>query len=201
MITSSSEIASTPSRVAVAGVLRRWVALGVYGPGDRLPTERELAEMLGVGRATVREAIRLLADEGLFATSRGRSGGTVVLDDSGRSSRGIATASLQQDVCDNFDFRLGIEPMAARLAAERAGRTERQRICALSCGDATSYRMFRTLDSRFHLAVVNAADNRLLLAAVEQSRLRADETLNGRAILPPRGPTGRRRCAAFRAEP
>lgn len=165
------EIESTPSRVAVANVLRRWVALGTYGPGDRLPTERSLAETLGVGRATVREAIRLLADEGLFATSRGRSGGTVVLDDNGRFGRGtIIAAALQQDVRDNFDFRLGVEPMAARLAAHRASRSKRRRISELSEGDATSYRMFRMLDSRFHLSVADAADNRLILAAVEQSR-------------------------------
>lgn len=162
---------AVPSRVAVTDVLRRWVALGTVAPGERLPTERELSELLGVGRLTVREAIRTLAEEGLLVTSRGRSGGTVVLDDAsnGSAEKGHLSARLRRAVADNFDFRLGIEPVAARLAAERATKRERFEIIGLVGEDANSSRTFRAYDSRFHLAVAQAARNPLLLEAVERS--------------------------------
>src|SRR5919206_578180 len=115
------------THVAVADAIRRWIALGMFEPGDRLPTERELAARLAVGRMTVRHALRLLAGEGLVGTQRGRSGGTYILDDGDRPLRsGELTAQFLADVRDNFDFRLGVEPMAARLAAERATDMERR---------------------------------------------------------------------------
>jgi len=54
------------------------IALGQFVPGQRLPTERELAAMLSVSRATVREAIARLAEAGYVTVRRGRSGGTFV---------------------------------------------------------------------------------------------------------------------------
>ncbi|MDQ4038248.1 MAG: winged helix-turn-helix domain-containing protein, partial [Actinomycetota bacterium] len=50
--------------------------LGVINPGERLPSERELAASLGVARETLREALRSLVDAGVFESVRGRGGGT-----------------------------------------------------------------------------------------------------------------------------
>src|SRR3954452_10532968 len=55
------------------------IRLGVFTEGERLPSERDLAERLKVGRATLREAIGALRQAGLVRTDRGRTGGTVVL--------------------------------------------------------------------------------------------------------------------------
>src|SRR5215210_2252651 len=55
------------------------IRLGVYPQGSLLPAERELAERLGVSRATLREAIAALRSAGLVETTRGRGGGTVVV--------------------------------------------------------------------------------------------------------------------------
>src|SRR3954467_13480261 len=55
------------------------IRLGVFTEGERLPSERDLAERLKVGRATLREAIGALRQAGLVRTRRGRSGGTVVV--------------------------------------------------------------------------------------------------------------------------
>jgi GntR family transcriptional repressor for pyruvate dehydrogenase complex len=162
-------IRGKPSHVALADVLRRRIALGVHVPGDRLPSERELAEHLGVGRTTVRAAIRLLADEGLLATSRGRSGGTVVLEKA-RPAGVELTREFIRDVRDNFDFRLAVEPLAARLAAERAEPMHRWAIRGLAEGEAPSLGTFRALDSRFHLAIAEASGNQLVLDAVRDSR-------------------------------
>lgn len=54
------------------------IRLGVVGAGERLPSERELAERLGVSRVTLREAIRALSDAGYVESRRGRYGGTFV---------------------------------------------------------------------------------------------------------------------------
>ena len=159
------------THVAVADAIRRWIALGMFEPGDRLPTERELAARLAVGRMTVRHALRLLAGEGLVGTQRGRSGGTYILDDGDRPLRsGELTAQFLADVRDNFDFRLGVEPMAARLAAERATDMERWAVRGIAEGNPTTYRAFRMLDSRFHLVIAQLSHNRLLLDAVSRSR-------------------------------
>ena len=54
------------------------IRLGVYPRGTTLPAERDLAELLGVSRATLREAMAALRQAGLVETTRGRGGGTVV---------------------------------------------------------------------------------------------------------------------------
>jgi DNA-binding FadR family transcriptional regulator len=157
------------SRVAVADILRRWIALGVFGPGDRIPSERQLAHQLGVGRMTVREATGLLREEGLVATRRGQSGGTFVLDSPARPS-GRVTAKMLNAVRDNFEFRRALEPAAAALTAEHASQRERRRICDLAEGDAANLGLFRMLDSRFHLAIAEACPNQLFAGAISTSR-------------------------------
>jgi GntR family transcriptional repressor for pyruvate dehydrogenase complex len=165
------EIASPATHETVAEAIRRWIALGTLAPGDRLPTERELADRLGVGRMTLRQAVRRLGEEGLVRTVRGRAGGTFVLDDVDRGGAGVEiTEELLRDVHDNFEFRLGVEPVAARLAAERAESIERWAIRGLAEGVPTSIRVFRTLDSRFHLAIADAGRNRLVAEAIRRSR-------------------------------
>jgi DNA-binding FadR family transcriptional regulator len=98
------------------------VKLGVLAPGDRLPSERELAQQLQVSRPTVREALHSLGRTGYLTTLRGRFGGTYVLDwspeASGESARAVARA-MGDELADALDFRLVVEPGAAALAAER----------------------------------------------------------------------------------
>ena len=54
------------------------IRLGVFPLGSALPPERDLAERMGVSRATLREAIAALRTAGMVRTTRGRGGGTVV---------------------------------------------------------------------------------------------------------------------------
>src|SRR5689334_21122128 len=58
--------------------LARAIRLGVLADGEQLPRERELAERLGIGRNTLREAIAARRESGLVTTRRGRGGGTRV---------------------------------------------------------------------------------------------------------------------------
>ena len=56
----------------------RAIKIGLLRPGERLPSERDLAELLALSRSTVREALRVLAEAGYLEARRGRGGGTFV---------------------------------------------------------------------------------------------------------------------------
>ena len=71
---SSEPIRTTHAYEEVCTRLRRAIHLGEYVPGNRLPSERDLADQFGVSRVTVREAIRVLEGEG-YIISSGRAGG------------------------------------------------------------------------------------------------------------------------------
>ncbi|MBF2026991.1 MAG: winged helix-turn-helix transcriptional regulator [Oscillatoriales cyanobacterium C42_A2020_001] len=56
------------------------IKMGLYRRGQQLPAERELAEIMGVSRTTLREAIRVLVEQGFLTVKRGRNGGTFVAE-------------------------------------------------------------------------------------------------------------------------
>src|ERR671926_350596 len=55
------------------------IRLGILSPGARLPSEREMAEQLGISRSTLRQAITTLVQSGHLTSVRGRTGGTFVV--------------------------------------------------------------------------------------------------------------------------
>ena len=98
------------------------IALGVYVPGQRLPTERELTAMLGVSRTSVRGALQHMTDSGYLEVRRGRNGGYFVLADWGPDSAEHVSRHLVPNWAEFealFDARTLIEPLIARTAAER----------------------------------------------------------------------------------
>jgi DNA-binding FadR family transcriptional regulator len=105
----------------VAERLAAEIRSGAYAPGGKLPSERELARRLEVGRASVREAIAALQVQGVIETRPG-SGSFVAPD---ASAKLPAPSGLPHDASpsDLLETRLLIEPAIARLAAER-GRAD-----------------------------------------------------------------------------
>jgi len=98
------------------------IALGEFVPGQRLPTERELAAMLEVSRSTVREALQRLQASGYVTTRRGRGGGTFVTTGQGTDSDEMIRRTLVPawaDLSEILDFRRLIEQLTARTAAQR----------------------------------------------------------------------------------
>src|SRR5436305_3658833 len=96
------------------------IRLGVVGAGERLPSERELAERLGVSRVTLREAIRALADAGYVESRRGRYGGTFVnesLPDPPEQAAATVDSSVLEDA---LSLRYVLETGAAEMAAARS---------------------------------------------------------------------------------
>jgi GntR family transcriptional repressor for pyruvate dehydrogenase complex len=157
----------------MASELRRAITLGAFEPGARLPSERTLADRLGVSRMTIRTAMRILAQDGLVTTARGRTGGTIVSADAPGLARQHATSSIDAFVAqvhDNLECRLIIEPPAAALAAARATDEERQTLRDLIEIKANGIRHFRMLDSRLHMTIARAAHNESLLPIIENLR-------------------------------
>jgi DNA-binding FadR family transcriptional regulator len=156
----------------IADAIRRRIAYGVLRSGDRLPTERELAETLGVGRMTIRSAIRILNGEGLLETSgRGRAGGTFVSRRTPAQGIGARLAErYATDVQENFRFRLVVEPFVARLSADRATDQERELLVALASHESPDISGYRATDSRFHLLLAETCRNEQAAEAVRRAR-------------------------------
>ena len=169
-------------------------------PGEKLPNEVELAQQLGVSRATLREAIRTLADRGVLEVRRGK--GTFVsrrveeIDDFGFSSLERVRGQLR----DLFELRSIFEPRAAALACRRAAPEELADILKKGAAVERCIREGRDrtqADQAFHTAIVRAAHNEYLLrllpmihqavsTAVERGGQReqlAEDTLRDHALL------------------
>lgn len=135
---------------------------GTWPVGSRIPAETELAEQLGVGRSTVREAVRALVHVGLLESRQGA--GTFV--------RAVSTAGWEPlvrkaAVLEVYEVRGALEFQAARLAAIRRTEADIERIDAalrdrLHAGRRGRDRAFIEADLAFHRAVVAAAHNGLL---------------------------------------
>jgi DNA-binding FadR family transcriptional regulator len=149
--------------------LTRLIDEGVLGPGDQLPSERELSEELQVSRGTVREAMQFLQTLGLLEIRHGS--GTFVrpaTDPSAlRDEWREWTIRHAERIHDLLEIRKGLEPFAAELAARRAGRAElaameealEQMEPAVDSPDVTA---LVQADLAFHHALCAAAGNAAL---------------------------------------
>ena len=156
----------------VVDQLRRAIHMGRYTPGQKLPTERALAQRLEVSRLSVREAIRVLEVEGYVETRRGATGGIIVLD-RGIETQGIGPyiREMLPRMIEIFEFRRAVEPEAARLAAARRTKEQLRRIQQADDQIELSLetQRFRLADSQFHLGIADAARNSWLRKAVERA--------------------------------
>lgn len=165
------------------------IKLGVVPPGERFPTERELAEQLGVSRVTVREALRALEQSGMVEIRRGRFGGTYVIGTDARPSKSRArrmAKALGRDLQDSLDLRWAVEPATAELAARRRSDEDvvRARELLREAENAPREpRALRSADSRFHLALADMAESPSLAAAAADLQLRLSELLSALPIL------------------
>ena len=169
-------------------------------PGEKLPNELELAQQLGVSRATLREAIRTLSAEGVLEVRRGKgtfvSGRVEEMDDFGFSGLERVKGQLR----DLFELRAMFEPRAAALACRRATEAQRAEILEKDRAVEECIRAGRdrtAADRAFHAAIVRAAHNEFLLrllpiihqavsTAVERGEHReqlAEDTLRDHALL------------------
>jgi GntR family transcriptional repressor for pyruvate dehydrogenase complex len=146
---------------------------GDWSEGERIPSERELCERLGVGRASLREALKALEMMGMIEVRVGD--GTFVCHRSEFLSRPLlwALTSRPTDIRELVEARGVLEKELAELAAERANADDLAEIgkhldaMEKAVGEPVA---FLEADLNFHLAIARAAHNRILLNAVQLMR-------------------------------
>jgi GntR family transcriptional repressor for pyruvate dehydrogenase complex len=159
------------------------IRLGVYPRGSTFPPERELAALLHVSRATLREAMAALREAGLVETTRGRGGGTVVtLKPRTPSARKASRISAERraEWLDALEFRRIVEPGAAQLAAATPlTEAERARLVQAHDEVAAARRPadHRQADSRFHLTVASLSGSARTVEAVTSVQATLHEML------------------------
>ena len=140
-------------------------------PGDRLPPERELAQQLGVSRASVREAMRLLDIKGLVMVRPGA--GTFITDDSVEAIVQAFSSLLSNGAGaagDVFEMRLLLEPHVVSLATQRATGDDvhrMERILESQQDDIAGGGSGVEFDTAFHYAIAEATKNTALVAVTQ----------------------------------
>jgi GntR family transcriptional regulator, transcriptional repressor for pyruvate dehydrogenase complex len=159
-----------------ADQLRDQILSGSIKAGERLPKELELAELLGVSRTTVREALRTLASEGLIRTTKGAAGGSFVMTPSVDHISEFLTSNINllaamDDLAldELMEVRRCLEIPAARMAAERMTQAERDSLDESVAEDEAglSTEQEFALNKGFHSILVEATGNKLLVIAAQ----------------------------------
>src|SRR5699024_3875231 len=150
---------------SVAAELTALIVAGEYPVGSKLPAEKDLAESFGVGRSSMREAVRALAAAGYLRSTHGV--GVFVISDR-PSSIGPLDLSLAGGftISDLCEARIAIERQTAELAARRLTDHHAellQTILAAAADPQLPAADFVALDVRFHREVAEASGNPLLL--------------------------------------
>jgi DNA-binding FadR family transcriptional regulator len=175
------------------------IKLGIVGPGERFPPERDLAVQLGISRLTLRDAIRELQQAGYVESRRGRSGGTFVTGAPPAPDRAELRRLAREDgekLADALTFRLAVETGSAEALAQlmaqspAAGPGDGQvagsrRVLAARLADVNgaSPQDYRRLDTLFHLSIAERTGSSLLTAACTDARMRLNDLLNAIPVL------------------
>ncbi len=184
-------VSRTPLYELVVDRLREFIDVQQLEPGDRLMSERELAQQLGVSRSSVRQALTALKVVGLIEIRHGdgiyllRSPGDVI------PSLALEVANAQVDHPMIWEVREGVETQAARLAARR--RTKRDLVRLRQALDAMAASVAAggdgvVGDRHFHQAIWDAAHNEMLSQVVGQLREAIDRTSEASLTVPGRPP-------------
>ncbi|MFI5014829.1 MAG: FadR/GntR family transcriptional regulator [Hyphomicrobiales bacterium] len=154
----------------LASRLREQILAGAFQEGEVLPTERALGTQTGLGRSSIREALRILENQGFISIRSGRNGGPVAR----LPERNSVETSLEHFIraqrlrlVSLLEVRETVEPSAARLAARhrkdedlvKLDRAQRK----LENAFADIPRFLRA-NVEWHLAVTEASHNELLIA-------------------------------------
>lgn len=171
------------------------IRLGIVAPGESLPSERELALRLTVGRDTVRDAIRSLSDAGYLVARRGRYGGTFVVEDlpseatpvgrSGGDDGSVHPLPQPDELDDVLRLREILELGAVRLAAARTLTAVERETLWTRLGDVqeATPEDYRRLDSRLHLTIGELVGSRSFLPLLADHRTHLNAFLDDIPLL------------------
>ncbi len=154
-----------PKKVSaqIADQIRTSILNGEFSPGDKLPPERELAEMFGVSRPSVREALNILAAAGMVESYQG--GGTVVkslVEPATGSPLSELIKTERARALDVIEVRKCMEGWTAFYAAQRALPDDLRRLEAIVAEmekNLEGMRPSQDLDANFHILIAQATHN------------------------------------------
>lgn len=161
----------TPEKLSQSVVrqIEQLILRGILRPGERLPSERDLAEKLGVSRPSLRDAIADLADRGLLIS---RAGSGVFVADVLGSAFSPALIQLfathAEAVSDYIGFRRDMEGLAAERAALLGSETDLRLIDTIFRKMEAAHQKRNPsdeaqLDAEFHMAIIEASHNVIML--------------------------------------
>ncbi|MFG1819385.1 FadR/GntR family transcriptional regulator [Kribbella sp. NPDC049174] len=142
-------------------------------PGDRLPTEKDLAAAVGMSRTIVREAVKILSALGRISVQMGR--GIYVAEPEGALWRESLSHFLPTDlgqVEEIFEFRRFVEMKTTELAAQRATPAQVKALreaaqLTMDAAEEGDLEAFNRADEKFHGAIGDASSNMFLSASVD----------------------------------
>lgn len=165
---------TTPAVAATAArLIQQRIADGVYTAGGLLPSQRELAEQLGISRTSLREALSTLQGTGLVIPRPGK--GMYVAEDAGQPQSSPAWRfATSHSLTDVYQLRFAVENFTARLACQvieaddlAALRANAQAMRA--CIDAADFAQATQLDFDFHMQIIGIAGNQAIAEILRNS--------------------------------
>lgn len=153
---------------AVTEQIERLIVTGVLKSGQKLPSERELSDLMTVSRPKVRDAIKVLEARGLLTVSHGEGTFIASLTGTALSPAMVDLFSRHTDAFNDYlEFRRELEGFAAHLAAQRATESDRKIIARVisrmeaAHGDDDPTEE-ATLDASLHASIADAAHNAMM---------------------------------------
>jgi GntR family transcriptional repressor for pyruvate dehydrogenase complex len=159
----------TKTRLSEAAIeqIKELIVNDNLGPGSKLPSERDLVEALGVGRSSIREALRILEIMGLVEVRPGKGVYVKALSGDLFTPLSSLLSNNQETLHHHFEARLVLEPAAAALAAKRASDREIKSLkknlesFKENLAQDNLVGLIR-VDIQFHRLVANATENRTI---------------------------------------
>lgn len=153
----------------VAGQIQQLISSGALKPGDKLPAERDLCRQLGVGRSSIRDAVRVLETMGILEARHGH--GTVVRDQAAEALVvPLRTARRREVVRELLEVRRMLEPSLAARAAKNATAAEIAHMQSILARHERKLRRGEQAieeDSQFHYSIALAARNGVVLKVLD----------------------------------
>jgi len=171
-----AQVTRTPLAEQAADLLLDRIRAGEWPLGSKLPGENTLGPQLGVGRSTVREAIRRLAGQGVLATRQGAGVFVASLD----IVEDWGAVLKKADIDSVIEARIAIEVEAAALAAERRSPAELRAIRrAADKRDTQRTEIDAHVDAdiAFHRSIVTASHNPIIIDLFDSFTLRSRQAM------------------------
>ena len=168
--------------------IKQLIIKGEIHPGERLPSERKMMDMMHRSRPTIREAMRMLERDGYIKIYSGSSGAVVQELNVDNAVQSLETImQLQKLTMENvLEFRQMTETVAAKLAARRRSTEDLKKMNEILCKAEESVRetsndmeAFVEYDLQFHLALAAATGNVMYIIMMQVCRNIMSEALRG----------------------